>query len=99
MKKKEEQPKSINELIIDESVKQFKVRISKIYSFKRKKKIENMSNGYCKTKNVRTKYGNIKIKTPRDRNRSFKPAIIEKGQTKLTGFERKRCRRYTLYVK
>lgn len=58
-----------------------------------------MRNGYCKTKNVRTKYGNIKIKTPRDRNGSFKPAIIEKGQTKLTGFERKRCRGYPLYVK
>lgn len=40
MKKKEEQPKSINELIIDEAVKQFKVRISKIYSFKRKKNWE-----------------------------------------------------------
>jgi transposase-like protein len=48
-----------------------------------------MRNGYCKPKDVRTKYGNIKIKTPRDRNATFKPVIIEKGQTKLDGFEEK----------
>ena len=48
-----------------------------------------MRNGYCKPKNVKTKYGNIKIKTPRDRNATFKPVIIEKGQTKLAGFEDK----------
>ena len=121
MKKKEEQPKSINELIIDEAVKQFKEGkiqnnldvesyldsllqplMQKLldtelenhleypkYTHLKGKKIENMRNGYCKTKNVRTKYGNIKIKTPRDRNGSFKPVIIEKGQTKLTGFEDK----------
>ena len=121
MKKKEEQAKSINKLIIDEAVKQFKEGkiqnsldvesyldsllqplMQKLldtelenhleypkYTHLKGKKIENMRNGYCKTKNVRTKYGNIKIKTPRDRNGSFKPAIIEKGQTKLTGFEDK----------
>ena len=121
MKKKEEQPKSINELIIDEAVKQFKEGkiqnsldvesyldsllqplMQKLldtelenhleypkYTHLKGKKIENMRNGYCKTKNVKTKYGNIKIKTPRDRNGSFKPTIIEKGQTKLTGFEDK----------
>ena len=48
-----------------------------------------MRNGYCKEKNVKTKYGNIKIKTPRDRNATFNPVIIEKGQTTLTGFEDK----------
>lgn len=121
MKKKEEQTKSINELIIDEAVKQFKEGkiqnsldvesyldsllqplMQKLldtelenhleypkYTHLKGKKIKNMRNGYCKTKNVKTKYGNIKIKTPRDRNGSFKPAIIEKGQTKLTGFEDK----------
>lgn len=31
----------------------------------------------------------IVIKTPRDRNATFKPIIIEKGQTKLTGVEDK----------
>lgn len=49
----------------------------------------NLRNGYCKPKNVKTKYGNITIRTPRDRNATFNPVIIEKGQTKLTGFEDK----------
>lgn len=49
----------------------------------------NARNGHCKSKNVKTKYGSIEIKTPRDRNGSFEPVIIEKGQTKLTGFEDK----------
>ena len=46
-------------------------------------------NGYCKTKTVKTKYGNILVKTPRNRNATFEPKIIEKGQTKLTGFDEK----------
>lgn len=121
MKKKEERIKSINELIIDEAVKQFKegkikssmdvedyldslleplmqklldtelenhLEYSK-YTHLKEKKSQNIRNGYCKAKTVKTKYGNIKIKTPRDRNATFKPIIIEKGQTKLTGFEEK----------
>lgn len=121
MKKKEEATKSINELIIDEAVKQFKEGkiknsidvedyldsllqplMQKLldtelenhleyarYTHLKGKKSQNIRNGYCKTKRVKTKYGNIKIKTPRDRNGSFKPIIIEKGQTKLSGFEDK----------
>ena len=50
---------------------------------------KNFRNGYCNTKKVKTKYGNILVKTPRDRNSTFEPKIIEKGQTKLTGFEEK----------
>ena len=121
MKKKEEKPKGINDLIIDEAVKQFKegkiknsmdvedyldsllqplmqklldtelenhLEYSK-YTHLKEKKDQNIRNGYCKQKTVKTKYGNIKIKTPRDRNATFKPIIIEKGQTKLTGFEEK----------
>ena len=116
-----EQVKSVNELIIDEAVKQFKegkiknsldvedyldsllqpliqklldtelenhLEYSK-YTHLKGKKVQNMRNGYCKTKNVKTKYGNIKIKTPRDRNATFNPVIVEKGQTTLTGFEDK----------
>ncbi len=56
----------------------------------------NARNGYCKSKKVETKYGQITLKTPRDRNGSFSPIIVEKGQTKLTGFEDK-C--ITLYAK
>lgn len=59
------------------------------YAHLKDKKSKNLRNGYCKSKTVKTKYGNIKIKTPRDRNATFKPVIIEKGQTKLTGFEEK----------
>lgn len=53
------------------------------------KKGENSRNGYCKPKTVKTEYGNIEVKTPRDRNATFNPVIIEKGQTQLTGFENK----------
>ena len=56
---------------------------------KEKKNKTNSRNGYCKTKNVKTKYGNIEVQTPRDREATFEPIIIEKGQTTLTGFEDK----------
>lgn len=124
MKKKnqeKEEQKSVNEIIIDEAVKQFKEGKIKSsmdvenyldsllqplmqklldaelenhleytkYTHLKGKKDENIRNGYCKAKTVKTKYGNIKIRTPRDRNATFKPIIIEKGQTKLSGFEEK----------
>ena len=57
--------------------------------YEHKKEKSNSRNGYCKEKNVKTKYGNIKVKTPRDRESTFEPIIIEKGQTQLTGFEDK----------
>lgn len=121
MDKNKNENKNINDLIIDEAIKQFKegkiknsldvenyldsllqplmqklldtelenhLEYSK-YTHLKGKKIQNMRNGHCKPKTVKTKYGNIKIKTPRDRNSTFKPVIIEKGQTKLTGFEDK----------
>lgn len=56
----------------------------------------NHRNGHCKAKNVQTKYGTIKLETPRDRQGTFEPIIVEKGQTKLTGFEDK-C--ISLYAK
>ena len=66
------------------------------YSKYERNKSDNSRNGYCKSKQVETKYGSIEVKTPRDRQGSFKPVIIEKGQTKLTGFEDK-C--ISLYAK
>lgn len=120
MSNKKEEKKSINDMIIEEAVKQFKegkiqnsldvesyldgllqplmqklldaeldnhLEYSKYEHRKNEKK--NFRNGYCKTKKVKTKYGNILVKTPRDRNSKFEPKIIEKGQTKLTGFEEK----------
>ena len=120
MSNKKEEKKSINDMIIEEAVKQFKegkiqnsldvesyldgllqplmqklldaeldnhLEYSKYEHAKNEKK--NFRNGYCKTKKVKTKYGNILVKTPRNRNSTFEPKIIEKGQTKLTGFEEK----------
>lgn len=120
--------KNINELIIDEAVKEFKngniknsldvenfidsllqplmqklldtelenhLEYSK-YEHAKDKKNNNSRNGHCKSKVVETKYGSIEVKTPRDRNGTFNPLIIEKGQTKLTGFEDK-C--ISLYAK
>lgn len=116
-----ENNKSINELIIDEAVRQYKdgnikssldvesfldnllqPLMQKLldtelenhleypkYSHSKYNKIRNLRNGYCKPKTVKTKYGNIIVKTPRDRNSTFNPLIIEKGQTRLTGFEDK----------
>lgn len=66
------------------------------YKHTKDKKNCNARNGHCKEKDVQTKYGNIKISTPRDRNGSFEPALIEKRQTKLPGFEDK-C--ISLYAK
>lgn len=57
--------------------------------YEHKKEKNNARNGHCKEKNVKTRYGNIKVQTPRDREATFEPIIIEKGQTKLTGFEDK----------
>lgn len=59
------------------------------YSHAEEKDRENARNGHCKTKTVKTKYGNIEVATPRDRKATFNPIIIEKGQTRLTGFEDK----------
>lgn len=113
--------KDVNELIIDEAVKQFKAGNIKSsldvesfldsllqplmqklldtelenhleypkYEHSKDGKVRNLRNGYCKPKTVKTKYGNIVVKTPRDRNATFNPLIIEKGQTRLTGFEDK----------
>ena len=124
--KKEE--KTLNEMIIDEAVKQYKngniknsldvenlldgllqPLMQKLldaeldnhleyekYEHVKDKKDNNSRNGHNKSKQVETKYGSISIKTPRDRNGSFNPIIIEKGQTKLTGFEDK-C--VSLYAK
>lgn len=55
--------------------------------YEHKKESTNYRNGYCKSKNVQTKYGIIKIKTPRDRNGEFDPIIIPKGENRLGQFE------------
>lgn len=48
----------------------------------------NSRNGKGK-KNVKTEEGNIDIGVPRDRNASFEPQLIKKGQTRFEGFDQK----------
>lgn len=69
----------------------------KYNKYEHNKKIDgNERNGHSKPKTVKTEYGSIEIRNPRDRNSTFDPVIIEKGQTTLTGFEDK-C--ISLYAK
>lgn len=52
------------------------------------KKTGNSRNGRSK-KTVKGDFGEIEIDVPRDRNASFEPQIIEKNQTRFTGFDDK----------
>ena len=116
---KDNKEKNLNDIIIEETVKQFKE--GKIKSatdvtnfldelfqpimqklldaeldihlghekYEHTENKDNYRNGHCKPKKVETKYGTITIETPRDRNGTFSPIVIEKGQNKLDGFEEK----------
>ncbi len=46
----------------------------------------NSRNGYS-TKTLKGHHGSIEIQTPRDRNASFNPQTVPKGQTRLTGMD------------
>jgi putative transposase len=48
----------------------------------------NSRNGKSRKK-LSGDFGEIELETPRDRNGSFEPKIIEKGQTRFTGFDEK----------
>lgn len=50
------------------------------------KAIENSRNGYS-SKNLKGNFGEVEIETPRDRNSTFEPQIIRKGQTRITGLD------------
>lgn len=47
----------------------------------------NARNGYCKEKTIKTKYGESKVKTPRDRNGTFDPVIVSKKSNMFSGLE------------
>ncbi len=47
---------------------------------------ENSRNGYS-SKTQKGNFGEVVIETPRDRNSSFEPQIIRKGQTRITGLD------------
>ena len=46
----------------------------------------NSRNGFS-PKTLTSQYGELAIETPRDRNSEFEPVIVQKGQTRLTGFD------------
>jgi len=48
----------------------------------------NSRNGKSK-KSLKGDFGEIELETPRDRNGSFEPQIVAKGQTRFTGFDDK----------
>ncbi|WP_281630996.1 transposase, partial [Leptospira mayottensis] len=48
----------------------------------------NSRNGKS-NKKLKGDFGSIDLEVPRDRNGSFEPQIIQKGQTRFTGFDDK----------
>src|ERR1043166_9347377 len=40
-------------------------------------------------KTLKGEFGNLPLETPRDRNGTFEPQIVAKGQTRFTGFDDK----------
>lgn len=52
------------------------------------KKSGNSRNGNSK-KTIKGEFGNIEIAVPRDRNSTFEPVIVPKGETRFTGFDDK----------
>src|ERR1700685_2229347 len=48
----------------------------------------NSRNG-ATTKTLKGDFGELPLETPRDRNGSYEPRIIGKGQTRFTGFDNK----------
>ncbi len=48
----------------------------------------NARNGKSK-KTLKGSFGEVELETPRDRNGSFEPKIVAKGQTRLAGFDAK----------
>jgi putative transposase len=51
----------------------------------------NRRNGKSK-KTVKGDFGEVEIQTPRDREATFEPRIIQKGQTRMAGLDPKFCR-------
>lgn len=54
---------------------------------------ENYRNGYS-SKTVHSSEGDIKLNIPRDRNGSFDPIVVEKGQKDISNIEQKIIRMY-----
>jgi putative transposase len=52
------------------------------------KQTDNSRNGTYK-KQIKGEFGNLEIAVPRDRNSSFEPIILPKGQSRFSGFDDK----------
>ena len=52
----------------------------------RQQKRENQRNGYS-TKRVATDFGELEVAIPRDREGSFEPQLVPKGERRLSGFD------------
>ena len=55
------------------------------YDYKNKA-TENSRNGYS-TKNLKSNYGKLEIKIPRDREAEFEPQVVKKNQTDISSIE------------
>jgi len=58
------------------------------FGFRRKVLLSNSRNGKT-TKALKGDFGELPLETPRDRNGTFEPKIVAKGQTRFTGFDDK----------
>lgn len=57
------------------------------YSKGQQTDISNARNGYTK-KTLKGSHGEVEIATPRDRDSSFEPMLVKKGQSRLTHFDK-----------
>lgn len=55
---------------------------------RKSKDIDNRRNGYT-SKNVKTKFGQMQLDIPRDRNGDFEPAVVPKNKRNISGIEDK----------
>ena len=60
-------------------------------------KTGNSRNG-SSNKTIKGEFGRLPIKVPRDRNSNFEPRIIQKGQTRFTGFDDKILSMYARWM-
>ncbi|WP_408633780.1 transposase, partial [Paramaledivibacter caminithermalis] len=55
---------------------------------RKNKETENKRNGYA-NKTIKTKYGELDINVPRDRNGEFEPIVVPKNKRDISGIEEK----------
>src|SRR6266481_1823663 len=81
-RKKRTDEKPINEELIDELLAGYQKQDPAGY------KSGNSRNG-ATSKTLKGNFGELELETPRDRNSTFEPKMVAKGQTRFTGFDDK----------